>query len=201
MKLDKEFHIDFKNLVGFGSATDERKTRSFYLKIDQIRIFSNFFWPWETVTVMLNTGSILEYQKGIVSNVLAFQLCHVCWTLIRFKIVFVAAQRLSRPSMTIFEDFLGFLMNSAESRQSQIKHFNIGRCLQSHWRYMARFSEIKEKITTSSRLNLFMSWKCLTLYHVYINPNIPRKSIFALEKSLMVWLVYNKISNTDDSHL
>ena len=43
MKLDKEFHIDFENLNGFRSATDERKTKSSYLKIDQIRIFSNFF--------------------------------------------------------------------------------------------------------------------------------------------------------------
>ena len=58
MKLDEEFHIDFENLIGFGSATEERKTRSSYLEIDQIRIFSNFFLPWETATLMLNTRSI-----------------------------------------------------------------------------------------------------------------------------------------------
>ena len=43
MKLDEEFHIDFENLIGLESATKERKTRSSYLKIDQIRIFSNVF--------------------------------------------------------------------------------------------------------------------------------------------------------------
>ena len=57
MKLDEKFHIDFENLIGFESATEERKTSS-YLEIDQIRIFSNFFLRWETATLMLNTRSI-----------------------------------------------------------------------------------------------------------------------------------------------
>ena len=57
MKLDEKFHIDFENLIGFESATEERKTSS-YLEIDQIRIFSNFFLHWETATLMLNTRSI-----------------------------------------------------------------------------------------------------------------------------------------------
>ena len=92
---------------------------------------------------MLNTGSILQYQKGILSNVLAFQPSHICSTLIRSKIVFVAAQRLPRPNMTNFDDFLGFLMNSAENRISQIKNFITARCPASHLRYMASVSAIQ----------------------------------------------------------
>ena len=144
MKLDEEFHIDFENVIGFRSATKERKTRSSYLKIDQIRVFSSVFYLWESPTILLNTGSILEYQKGILSNVLAFPQCHICWTLIRSKIVFVAAQRLSRPRMTNFEDFLGFLMNSAENRIWQIKNFIIARCSSSHCSYMVSVSGIQK---------------------------------------------------------
>ena len=132
---------------------------------------------------------------------MASQPCHICQVLTSPPKVFVAAQRLSTLKMTNCGYFLRLLMNSAESRQYQIKHFIIGRCSPSHWRYMAGFSEIKEKITFPSGLKPFMSWKCHTLYRVYINPNIPSKSIFALEKSLMVWLVYYKISNTYDSRL
>ena len=108
---------------------------------------------------MLNTASILEYQKGILSNVLALQPCDVCSTLVRSKIVFVAAQRLSRPSMTNFDYFLGFLMNSAENRIWQIKNFIIARCPSFHLRYMASVNAIQ------------------------INPKILRKSKFALQNS------------------
>ena len=111
------------------------------IKSEILATYSNL---GESATGMLNTGSILEYQKGLVSNVLAFQPCHVCCTLIRSKIVFVAAQSLSRPSMANFEDFLGFLMNSAENRIWQIKNFIIARCPSSHWSYMASVSAIQK---------------------------------------------------------
>ena len=58
-----------------------------------------------SILLMLRTRFILEYLKAILSNVLCFQPCQVCWTLIRFPKVFVAAQRSSRPNMTNFGDF------------------------------------------------------------------------------------------------